>query len=1387
MKFLKVFNFSLLLLIFSINLSAQTIFKSGIISTHVEWSDTIKVIGNIDIVQNGELIINPGTFIEFQNQYKISIKSNGKIEANGNVNDSITFICSDKNIGWSGIRFDSMQISSDSSIFNYCKISYYKYTNRQYSLSGAIDINNYDKIRFSNCKFSNNYNWSDGGAILVDSSDIKIINCNFNNNSSGFYGGALYIENSNPIVRNSSFKYNKSPFGVAMYIKRSNPIITNCEIINNNYSSEAIWFRDSKGLIINSKIQNNNSVGISLSSSDVTIINSLIANNNNGGFYITTCNPSIINSTIVNNLGYGGIRSWESKIVIKNSILWNSSRPNSIEISFTKYPQIISSNIINGGLLKIPDSLYINNINEDPKFVFPIDAVGIDASALIANWNIKSCSPCVNKGNNSLLPDSINYDLIDLPRIYNDTIDIGAYELQEQKIQMQGRKRLYVKEGGTGTGNSWSDALGNLQDAINYPLNCHTAIDIWLAKGIYYPDTSGLVDKHKASFNLRNNVAIYGGFIGNEISIQQRDIGSNLTVLSGNYGKTEDASGRSYTVIKSIYLDSTAVIDGVSIADGYFYSFFSNGEGGGVYMSNSNMILSNSIIQNNVSLNGGGIYLDNSNPSIINTIIQDNRADYGGGVYLWKSNPSIINSNIFSNKAKYGAGSYISYSNPYFQSTKIINNSSFEGGGGMILLSSNPKIVNSIIANNAVEYGLGVGGGIYCSSSNPTILNSLIANNKSGYLGAGIYSMYSSPSIINTIVWDNYDRFGLSQFFSLNDYIGAKFINCNIKGGNQFGINSNYYLNNIDNYPRFINSSLIVGVSNDGLLANWSTNSCSPCINKGTQSIESIAIPMKDLAGFDRIYNDTIDIGPYEFNSQKTALIDNQIIYVKPDGNGNGLSWNDALSNIQIAIDPPLGCYDKREVWVAKGTYFPDTIGLNDHREASFKPRSNVKIYGGFIGNEETMVNRDLNQNQTILSGDIGILDTYLDNSYHVVLCENNDSTSILDGFIIEKGNASEFISEGNGGGIKCKNSESIFKNLIVRDNQSVRDGGGMYFESSSTSISNSVISNNNKGGIYSYFSNVTILNSEITNNLDGKGIYAGVSNLYLFNDKIINNSGDVGGVYLSNAYSGIVNCLIANNSGYWSDGGIKSENSKSTIINSTIVNNYSMNYGAGGIGSYYNDTILIANSIVWNNYGALGNDLYKTGTNGKTIILNSDIKNGNVLNLQEQDYQNNINSLPYFVNPTTDIGTSINAFTADWRIGLNSPCIDKGLNYNILYFIGKDVYGNPRIINNIVDIGACESQGSTNDINIIEVEPQGDFILFPNPTNDFITVQNKNVINSFIEINIISMNGESIKSTSYFMNKSVKIDVRNLRSGLYLIQIIYNDNKQISKRFIKN
>ena len=90
---------------------------------------------------------------------------------------------------------------------------------------------------------------------------------------------------------------------------------------------------------------------------------------------------------------------------------------------------------------------------------------------------------------------------------------------------------LFVVPSGATSGDcaSWGTACD-----LQYALTKATApAELWVKMGIYTP-TSGT--DQTASFQLKNGVAIFGGFLGTETEADQREPGVSITTLSGEIG-----------------------------------------------------------------------------------------------------------------------------------------------------------------------------------------------------------------------------------------------------------------------------------------------------------------------------------------------------------------------------------------------------------------------------------------------------------------------------------------------------------------------------------------------------------------------------------------------------------------------------------------------------------------------------------------------------------------------------------------------------------------------------------------------------------------------------------------------------------------------------------
>lgn len=377
--------------------------------------------------------------------------------------------------------------------------------------------------------------------------------------------------------------------------------------------------------------------------------------------------------------------------------------------------------------------------------------------------------------------------------------------------------------------------------------------------------------------------------------------------------------------------------------------------------------------------------------------------------------------------------------------------------------------------------------------------------------------------------------------------------------------------------------------------------------------------------------------------------------YVKTNGisQTDGLSWESASNDLQKMIDESS---PGDEVWVASGTYKPTVIPnksvVTTDRDKTFLLKADVKIYGGFAGEETLREQRNWETHITVLSGDIGEIGDMSDNCYHVVASSGAVGSACLDGFTITAGNAnysSSVISINgynaaryNGGGIHNSNSSPKLENLLLKGNAASAQGGAIYNTYSSPTISNSIITENSTTDKGSY----------------GAGIFNNTS-----------------------SSPTIINTLIICNISTYRGGGIYNSTSTAPIlINVTIAGNLAGNDG-GGISnaSTSSSKPKIYNSIIW------GNKINVSGGSSTySYSLVEGLNPSGTGNLKGLDKTNN----PLFIDADNTDTTLRN-----YRLQKNSPAINAGSNTLYTGDESKDLAGKPRINRESIDMGAYESQ----------------------------------------------------------------------------------------------
>ncbi len=369
----------------------------------------------------------------------------------------------------------------------------------------------------------------------------------------------------------------------------------------------------------------------------------------------------------------------------------------------------------------------------------------------------------------------------DCPRdnnLKNAQLYLNGTVVAEQPNPAASSTIYYVDRNATGSaiGDSWANAFLTVQDALAVAVD---GDQIWVAQGIYYSDEGGVQSDNdiSASFVIASGVRIYGGFVGTETMLTQRNWRQYVTVLSGDLeqddltdsdGVTVDANGlRGSNSYHVVYLDGTAatgvavtvstVVDGFVITGGQAAGeaeaemagggLFCNGFGGDCSPTLTNLIFSG----NATSGNGGALYNDgrdggNSSPHLTNVSFRGNLASFGGALYNYggtngNSSPTLINVVFSGNRAEVWGGALL--------------NQGENGGNG------SPTLINVTFSGNAAT----AGGAIYNygdgGTSNLTLINVILWQNSTSEDGASIVNRSATTTISYSIVENGVESIAL--------------------------------------------------------------------------------------------------------------------------------------------------------------------------------------------------------------------------------------------------------------------------------------------------------------------------------------------------------------------------------------------------------------------------------------------------------------------------------------------------------------------------------------------------------------------------------------------------------------------------------------------------
>ncbi len=356
-----------------------------------------------------------------------------------------------------------------------------------------------------------------------------------------------------------------------------------------------------------------------------------------------------------------------------------------------------------------------------------------------------------------------------------------------------------------GNGQSWTTAFKFLQDALT-AVAADPNAEIRVAPGTYKPDhdaahPSGTANR-TATFQLRNGLAIYGGYAGlGAPDPDAHDPNTFISILSGDIGAVGDPNDNAYHVVTApTGTSATAVLDGVRVTGGNGNSAggglrcsgsptvtdctFSGNRAGGLFNYSGSPTLTNCTFSgNSTGAQGGGLCSPSGRPTLTNCTFSGNTATAGGGgLYAagvtllnctfsgntvtgsggmgggaWSAGSTTLTNCVFSGNSVTGSdgrggGAY--HGSGTLTSCVFSGNSASSSGGGLYSAGS-PALTDCVFSGNSASSS---GGGMYCDGGAPMLTNCVLGRNAAEY-GGGLYSGlsggYSSPTLVNCTVSEN--------------------------------------------------------------------------------------------------------------------------------------------------------------------------------------------------------------------------------------------------------------------------------------------------------------------------------------------------------------------------------------------------------------------------------------------------------------------------------------------------------------------------------------------------------------------------------------------------------------------------------------------------------
>lgn len=833
-------------------------------------------------------------------------------------------------------------------------------------------------------------------------------------------------------------------------------------------------------------------------------------------------------------------------------------------------------------------------------------------------------------------------------------------------------------------GRSFYTSFSTLEDALGYIRSMRknypdTHFEILVAGGTYKPSNERTTtadvthDQRLYSFEVPQNVSIYGGFVGTEkytsgsvlsvpgmsdtftnIEGDDKDLTgilnertysdfnqnginepwelANQTILSGQINASSTAQN-AYHVVFTDKGEATTVnpvvLDGLTVMNGETDNQLSKlsistaedeqGRGGGIYSNGVTYTISRCRLLNNTAVRGGAVFVRDADLNLSGCILAGNK--------------TVENKATDNTLASRGGAAYVS------GISKAVN-----------LRAANTLWANNESAGEGGAIGTNYAEGV-SSSHDPLlyIMNNTFVRNKA-ITNPVIYTHNGKSSIVNTLLWGN--QGGYQDATNLSIISNVSYCASDVDYVNKFASgNANILLstdNMNDNGPRFTNPSTVAGVAGNSASSLWNPAAISVLTDAG----------------------DGTEHNGDQLNSSETDHTPNGTTGAYQEWfSGNGY----------------LGKNGVTEAYITGGTYSRYSGPRGDNNEELCKP-IDIGLYEyQYISNFSTMPAIYV----ATLSAGNGSGNSWA------------NATDDLRGAIVGAANP----------------TDNVDKPRIVY----VRDGnyswnrtsaGSAYILNNNNNISLTLKGSCTGSGELQDFSKPTVIRNDGTTTTL-MSVAANTKPVTFEGFTFINNTASGKGMDASTGTDGsltLKNCgfrisptglnISGNNSNVliyntlFADGGTGlAANGNTTVVNATFAQNTTDLNMTNGTPAVYN-------SVAWKNT----NQNLTNSTNNNNVAITAD--------------NDNVQEGPNFVDPL-----NANAESRDYHIRPSVKLLNKGSNENYIDHVVKvvsdknataipatevDLGNNARLVDNSIDVGAYEYEAPLQPIVYVKADLTG-------------------------------------------------------------------------------